>query len=103
MTKTKKTSRTKIVSALRRVWLYSVERQQALQAGRVSKGQYQCAACHQLFKAKEIQVDHIFEVAAYKNDWHQYITRLFCPPEQLQCLCKPCHQKKTNENTNHSL
>lgn len=83
-----------IVSCLRRLWLWSVERQQALQAGRISRGKYACAECHKLFSAKSIQVDHKNPMGKFM-DWDIYINKLFCRPDQLQLLCKPCHAIKT--------
>lgn len=56
-----------------------------------------CAKCGLCFKRKEVQVDHIQPVVPIDRpvqDWNEYIERLFCSPENLQVLCKPCHQVK---------
>lgn len=50
-----------------------------------------------------IAVDHIIPVIDTDNtdgkvkDWNIYHDRLFCDKSNLQRICKPCHQKKTND------
>lgn len=50
-----------------------------------------------------IAVDHIIPVIDVENtdgqvkDWNIYHKRLFCDKKNLQRICKPCHQIKTNE------
>jgi 5-methylcytosine-specific restriction endonuclease McrA len=60
---------------------------------------YRCACCGQLFKEKEIAVDHIIPVIDPSStvwDWNEYIKRLFCDVEGLQILCRDkCHAAKT--------
>ncbi len=61
--------------------------------------EYQCAACQQWHQDKNIQVDHINEVVDIQAgfvDWNTFIERLYCSKDNLQVLCKPCHQIKTN-------
>lgn len=41
-------------------------------------------------------VDHIKPVGKFK-DWNTYIENLFCEEENLQLLCKECHDKKTKK------
>lgn len=67
---------------------------------------YECNICHELHPAKMVITDHIEPVVPLTGftDWHQVITRLFCPPEGLQILCKPCHAIKTKqENAERKL
>lgn len=61
---------------------------------------YKCAGCERLFLARDVQVDHItpvVEPAVGFVDWETYFDRLFCEVDNLQVLCKKCHNKKTKE------
>lgn len=61
---------------------------------------YLCAKCKKDFPSTQVQVDHIDPVvdpAKGFQGWDTYIERLFCPKENFQVLCKPCHKKKTKE------
>lgn len=64
---------------------------------RVKRGVYRCRLCAGLFGRGEIQKDHIKPVVPVTgwDDWNGYLDRLFCPPEGIQILCKPCHKGKT--------
>ena len=60
----------------------------------------ECAKCGEGFPEKLTQVDHISPVVDPTigfNGWDDFIERLFCEVDNLQVLCKPCHQIKTNE------
>ncbi len=64
------------------------------------KWEFQCNACKQWFKDKETQMDHVTPCGSLKSlkDVSKFIERM--TPESVeafQCLCKECHQKKTNE------
>lgn len=85
--------KSKIISALRLVWLRSPTRYQAIKNARIKRGKYQCNHCKKLFKLKQIQVDHIEEIGKFVN-WNTYIERLFCPIDNLQALCVGCHKAK---------
>ncbi len=85
----------KIISALRLVWLRSPTRYQAVKNARVARGKYQCNHCKKSFKLKQVQVDHVVEIGSF-TDWNSYIEKLFCSVDNLQCLCKRCHKKKTH-------
>lgn len=70
-----------------------------IKTGRVAK-HYICNACGQEFTSKDIEVDHITPVVdpvVGFVDWNTFITRLYCPKENLQVICKPCHKIKTKE------
>lgn len=59
---------------------------------------YKCAACANLFKAADVQVDHIDPVVSVEKGfegWDVYIERMFCEADGYQVLCKPCHSIKT--------
>lgn len=60
--------------------------------------EYQCVECTKWFKDKEVQVDHIEPAGSLKEytDLPAFAERLFCEPDGLQVMCKPCHQTKTN-------
>ena len=63
---------------------------------------YRCAACDEDFTSTQIEVDHIRPVVDPKVgfiSWDEIIKNLFCPAENLQVLCIPCHKKKSKEET----
>lgn len=60
--------------------------------------QYQCGTCGQWTKSTAVAVDHIAPVIDVQTgfvDWNQFVARLFCGPENLQVICDPCHNAKT--------
>lgn len=60
--------------------------------------QYQCGTCGQWTKSTAVAVDHIAPVIAVETgfvDWNDFVSRLFCGPENLQVICDPCHNTKT--------
>lgn len=63
------------------------------------KFEYQCNSCKKWFPEKQINVDHIIPAGELNcaNDLPGFVERLFCEVDKLQCLCKPCHDKKTLE------
>jgi len=63
------------------------------------KYEYQCAQCTEWFMGKEVQVDHKVPAGSLKEyeDIGEFCRKLFCESTDLQLLCKPCHQLKTNE------
>lgn len=57
---------------------------------RVSRGNYKCEGCGQILKKKNLQIDHIDPVVDIKTGFqnlHDWVLRLFVPPEKLQALC----------------
>lgn len=60
---------------------------------------YECAHCHGVFPAKEVQVDHIESVIPLTGfiSWDDVIKRMFCQADGLQVLCKTCHAIKSKE------
>lgn len=84
--------------ALRRASLMWKPISECRRLARRERGLYECAMCHELFKAKEVQVDHIHPVIDIMKGWQSwdsYIDRLFCDIDGLACLCKTCHESKT--------
>lgn len=61
---------------------------------------YQCNKCKQWFPKKFISVDHIIPVIPVEGTfttWDDFINRLFCDINNLQCMCDGCHDEKTQE------
>ena len=60
---------------------------------------YACSECKQLFKQKEVQVDHINPAGTLKSfkDLETFVENLFVGIAGLQVMCKPCHEIKTNK------
>jgi 5-methylcytosine-specific restriction endonuclease McrA len=86
-----------VIAWLRRLSYRTPMRSQAMRNAKVAYGRYRCNACDQIFPPTTVQVDHISPVIPVSGwtTWDDYINRLFCPPEQLQVLCKPCHSVKS--------
>lgn len=87
-----------IKNILRRGSFYWKPRTEAMTAARVSRGQYKCALCTDLFGPKEVALDHIHPVVDPRHgfvSWDDYINRLFCPAEGFQVICHSCHDSKT--------
>ena len=62
--------------------------------------QYQCSMCNEWVGTTKVAVDHLNPVIRIDvgfEDWTVFIERLFCPKENLQCLCETCHLVKTNK------
>lgn len=86
--------KTRITSALRRVWLYSPMRREALKRAK-DNGNF-CEKCG--VYAEKLQADHIIPVVPLKgrDNWDGIITRMMVGSEGLRCWCKPCHQAATS-------
>lgn len=98
-------------AAISKIWAWSPARRQALAEALVGTGR-KCAKCgkviEQTIKLNKrgkkrrnsgVEVDHIIPVvdpATGQTTWDEYITRkLDATVKDLQILCKPCHQLKT--------
>jgi 5-methylcytosine-specific restriction endonuclease McrA len=71
------------------------------------KFEYKCNHCKKWFKGTEVVVDHIIPVGSLNSaaDLPSYVEGLFCEINNLQCLCKTCHDAKSiidNKNTRKS-
>lgn len=96
-----------IRSALRRAWTKYPVRYQVMDKARTpytgkdkrTKWVYKCASCSELFKSTEVQVDHIKPAGTLKtySDLPGFVQTLFCESDNLQVLCKACHDVKTKE------
>lgn len=87
-----------IIAHLRRIGYRNTHRKDVEAAARKSRGNYECAACKQLFKRQEIHLDHITPVVDPHTGfttWDDYIARLF--EGELQALCLTCHYEKSKQ------
>ena len=82
----------KIRSALRKVWLWSPQRAEALRKAKAGRGRWLCAGCESI--VEKVSVDHITPCGPI-NDLNAFRDRLFVGATGLQCLCAPCHAGKT--------
>lgn len=87
----------KIVNTLRKLWLFSPERREAIKASKCEGG-YRCCVCGGIIpNQKLVKVDHKEQVRSHGWDWNDFMERLFCPSDGLQIMCKACHDKKSKE------
>jgi 5-methylcytosine-specific restriction endonuclease McrA len=95
-----------IRSVLRRATIsYPVIQQVKKEASKTVKGkrhtyEYKCAKCLKWKMGKETAVDHIEPAGSLKGyaDLPGFVERLFCEADNLQVLCKDCHDVKTKED-----
>lgn len=106
-----------VIEGARKTFRYSIFHRNALMDARVEKPKfkkdgnlakvpdvyYECKKCQELFKQKEVQVDHIEPVVPIGTEEKEmtvdeYVERAVFG--KVQVLCRPCHKNKTNkENT----
>jgi 5-methylcytosine-specific restriction endonuclease McrA len=96
-----------IRSALRRAWTKYPVRYQVMDAAKSpykgtdkrTRWVYKCATCKKNFKSTEVNVDHINPAGTLTkySDLPKFVQNLFCEADNLQVLCKTCHDKKTKE------
>lgn len=91
--KRKWTLRSKLIPAIRKIWLYSPLRREALQKAKAEVG-YKCQLCGDLYD--KLQVDHIEPIVPVTGwtNWDDYVSRTFCDISNLQAICKTCHESK---------
>ena len=61
------------------------------------KWEYHCNKCKNWFKSDQVNVDNIEPAGSLNcsNDLPAFVDTLFCEQENLQVLCKTCHDEKT--------
>lgn len=108
------TLRSKLIPMLRRLFFYSPLRREALKGAKVpNKNKYKCKKCKKLFILNQVTVDHIKPIIDRNegfptttrliyylevvDDWTSYVHNLFCGLDNLQVLCKKCHDRKTKD------
>lgn len=95
-------NKSRLRSYIRREWLYSQLRRDALARARIERGIYQCEKCGALVGPKEIEVNHKLQVTPTQGlqsgtDWGILIDRmLYCGTEGLEVLCSQCHKQITD-------
>ena len=85
---------------------------ETLKKARVSKGWYRCAGCDHIVpttklvdgkRVKWVSVDHVDPIidpeVGFKS-WDDFINNLFCEEENLQLLCRECHDGKSSLEKN---
>jgi len=62
------------------------------------KWEYQCNKCKGWFKSDNVNIDHIKPAGSLNcaEDLPLFVETLFCEKDNLQVLCKTCHDEKTN-------
>lgn len=75
---------------------------------KVDRGLYKCASCGDVVpvtvkegkgRKKNVFVDHIEPIVDPEvgfTTWDEFIERMFCEKDNLQLLCKSCHDKKSS-------
>jgi 5-methylcytosine-specific restriction endonuclease McrA len=91
----------KITSALRKVWRYSPERLECVNAAKDPNTPKHsiCQECGNIVNTKLTAIDHIVPVVSEEGfkDWDTFVSRLFCQVSNLRCLCEGCHAKITKQ------
>jgi len=61
------------------------------------KWEYLCNKCKKWYKSDQVNVDHIEPAGSLNcsNDLPSFVDTLFCEQDNLQVLCKTCHDEKT--------
>jgi 5-methylcytosine-specific restriction endonuclease McrA len=86
-----------IISLLRRGTYRWKPRNECLKAAKVAYGKYQCNICKQIFRKKDITLDHIEPVVPVTGftTFDDYIIRMYPQKEGFQVICKVEHSIKT--------
>lgn len=94
-------------NVLRRASLKWKPRNEAFKSAKVSYGKYKCADCEQIFRRKDVELDHkdpVINIQKGFIDLNEFVHRLFAPIEGWAVLCVTCHSIKTaieNEMREH--
>ena len=120
-----RSTKTQVVSAIRKIWRTHPLRSSAITAActdnteKTHLHRYQCASCKNLFYKQQIEVDHVKSASANETI-DAFIKRIFCDiksykgdnaltndnvettisflaEKNLQVVCKECHKKITKE------
>ena len=90
----KRTSRAKIKGELRRIWVRSTERNEA-----IKRDKYTCQDCGIKKSVKKgfevkVHVHHKKEIEVWDEIIDLIMEHLLCNPDKLEVLCVDCHDKK---------
>ena len=59
---------------------------------------YYCQSCEEVFKSKDVKMDHIEAIVNPVTGFigfDTYVERMFCTEDLFCCLCSDCHDEKT--------
>ena len=67
---------------------------------------FKCTICDKEYKRNEVDIDHVepvgptpgSQLAPPELTWDMFIARMFCGPENLRIVCKPCHKEHTMQD-----
>jgi hypothetical protein len=120
-------TRTRIISAVRKISRWSPARQSVKNACKIDKALFQCPKCgvlcyegksqvtfinyKELYAPAEVRqeyldVDHISPAVPISgwDSWDNFMERLFCGEDNLQALCSgKCHKEKTSSERKQRL
>lgn len=89
-------------SAIRKIWMFSAIRREALKRAKIAPNRYTCNHCKEAFKSTEIEVNHVGQGCGSLRefeDFSPFISRMFSEDiDGLEVLCKGCHQVVTQSN-----
>lgn len=100
MAKKERSLKSKLISALGRVWMTWGPRNEVKRRCKVEgkTGWFRCEICKQ--EREKLEVDHrepVVPIADGFTDWNQYIASKFVQADKLQGLCRDCHVEKTKK------
>jgi len=92
----KRTPRSRIRGYLRQIFLKSIERGEA-----IKRDKYTCQKCGikaSMKKGAEVKVEvhHVKGIKCWDEIIDKIMDELLCGQEELQTLCRDCHEKETN-------
>lgn len=92
-----KGKRTFVMNVLRRGTYRWPGRFNSLKKAHKARNAYECNSCKEIFKKKEINLDHKDPVIPVEGteDFNVIIDRMYAEEGGWQVLCKPCHKTKT--------
>lgn len=97
-----------IRSALRKAWTRWNPNHEAKRTARIERGVYMCAGYERDAhptpasirvdgkRKNNVFTDHIDPIGTHRT-WDETIARMFVEVDQLQVLCKECHDSKTKD------
>ena len=104
-------TKTKLTSAMRRLWRSSPAYREAYEHAKeeftvlstygkaMRRVRFVCASCGHAGAREVMQCDHVRPAVPLGGweGWDSFVTRLFCPAIDLRILCQTCHDRITAE------
>lgn len=83
--------KSRLTSAIRKVWYYSPLRREVVKRCKVDSSTSRCEKCRRL--CDKVQIDHKETVVPLTgwDDWNGMIARMFVDESGLQGICEECH------------